>query len=247
MSEEIKLLWIDLETTGLNPEKSSILEIAAVVTDVRLHSRGLGNWEPRSEFFSSTVRVEFEQLAARRMSKEVVEMHTKSGLLTDCLLAEFPVEAVQLNLLSWLLNSNRQRPHELAQSILNNDKAYMLAGNSVHFDRSFIRLHMPVLDSLLSHRHFDVRVLQTARAWFDPVFEWGGEGLPKHRALDDIKYSLNEARKVRDVIRSSGVGDPHFPIEPRPWCPDLGIRDTKVAALDPRKAAQATYTFKKES
>ena len=163
-----KLLWIDLEMTGLSPEEDRILEVAAIGT----------NWdlEPLCEY-TGVVRVDSE-LMQKRMVGEFWEKNAGSR---DALFAQnddgLPVAEVEQQILDFVDN--------------NFGKEVILAGNSIHQDRKFIDREMKKLSERLHYRMLDVS------AW--KVYFEGARGKKfakpeMHRALDDIKGSIEELK-----------------------------------------------------
>ena len=175
-----RLLWVDLETTGLVPEEGRILEVGMIVTDPHLAIM-------RS--YSSMVypAVDFEE----NLPPVVWEMHTNSGLIHDMRYAE------KLPLLSevedWII-SKICNPYFGAD----NNKI-MLAGSSVDFDKKWLAEHMPDLWARLHYRVADVSSMREfIRRWVPDhdqlVVETFGDRPSKHRAMDDLHDSIDLAR-----------------------------------------------------
>lgn len=126
------LVWLDLETTGLDPRSDAILEIAIRLSD----SSGLS-----LDAFSQVV--EFD---GRNLSNFILDMHTKNGLLAEASPPSLSTTEVENYAIAWL---GRPAPHSLT-----------LAGSSVHFDLGFLAVHMPRLAAMFSHRLFDVSAIK---------------------------------------------------------------------------------------
>ena len=174
-----QFLWLDLETTGLIPGAGRILEWAAVLCE-----DGPGDDFAIVEAYSSPIHVDVETLAGLAIDNYVMRMHTTSGLWTDVEQTGVTLEAVE----SFLV--------DLATRLTGDDKSRVtLAGNSIHFDRAWIGVWMPRFWKRISHRVFDVSTLSRAAA------TWGGATIEvdeaAHRALDDVKRSIEIARQVR--------------------------------------------------
>lgn len=172
----MKFFFCDLETTGLYATHDLILEAAFIITDENLE-----------ELTAQQCVVSFEKGAVARAIRDpkVLEMHTKNGLIKDC---EGPRSNGLYQIEECMVSA--------IASTCDSEEKPMLAGSSVHFDRDFIRFRMPRLNTMLHHRHFDVSVLQTgADLWAPEMVYIGGES--RHRAMPDIRHSLDKARHYK--------------------------------------------------
>ena len=164
-----QIVWVDLEMTGLDPEKDKIMEVAALVTD----------WNFKVLATYEAVKRVSATVAKRRMKTPFWE---ENAAVRDALLA-------QNN--SALAKSSRVVENELLKFITEHcgEGKALLAGNSIHQDRRFIASEWKKLDARLHYRMLDVS------AW-KVVFEGKyGKKFAKpeaHRALDDIKGSIEE-------------------------------------------------------
>ncbi len=173
-----RLVWIDLEMTGLNPSADEIVEIACIVTEADLTELDSG--------ISLVVKPSDEPLAA--MDEVVVRMHTESGLLD-----EIPAGIA-------LADAERQVLEYVKGHIPEARKA-ALAGSSVYVDRGFLSAYMPDLDAHLHYRLVDVSsIKELARRWFPRVYFATPEKTGNHRALADIRESIAELRYYRDAL-----------------------------------------------
>lgn len=161
-----KLLWIDLEMTGLDPEKDRILEVAAIATGWDL--------EPIAEM-TAVVKVP-EKLMKKRMVGEFWEKNAESrdGLMQQ--------------------NSTGESAKEVEDKLLAFLDEYfgaevILAGNSIHQDRKFIDREWPRLAERLHYRMLDVSAW---KVYFEGVKKQKFLKREAHRALDDIKGSIEE-------------------------------------------------------
>ena len=173
------LLWIDLEMTGLVPGKDKILEVAALATD----------WD-LNEIASLTAVVKVDdKIIKERMVGEFWEKNLESykGLVKQNETGESPV-AVQQKLLDFLDEYFEK------QSIKNDSKGkgkIILAGNSIHQDRKFIDLEFPKLSERLHYRMLDVSAW---KVYFEGAKHQKFTKPEAHRALDDIKGSIEELK-----------------------------------------------------
>lgn len=178
------LLWLDLETTGVDETKDSIIEVGVVVTTSSL-SIDLGEWV-------SYAKPTDEALGRMMRTPAVLEMHEANGLYDELMLKDLPtIGRVDHELCTWLDSIHSGQ--------------FVLAGSGVgHFDRRFIKAQMPKLDRRLRHWCIDVGVLRRAYGlWSGDVDTdiYGTTVDPKtHRALDDAYIHLAEARRWRDFF-----------------------------------------------
>src|SRR5215470_6784173 len=152
------LVWIDMEMTGLEPER--IIEMATILTDGNLNEIAVGP--------DLVIHQPDEVLAA--MDDWNKKHHTASGLAEEQTLG-FINQHISL----------KERP--------------VLAGNSIHQDRRFIRRYMPALEKRLHYRMVDVStVKELARRWFPQITAKLPPKRETHRALDDVRESIDELR-----------------------------------------------------
>jgi oligoribonuclease len=173
-----RLVWIDCEMTGLDIERDALVEIACLVTDAELNLLDDG--------VDLIIKPPAEALAA--MPDVVREMHTTSGLLAE-LPGGIPVsEAAEL-----VLGYVRAHVPEA--------RKVPLCGNSIATDRWFIARDMPELDAYLHYRMIDVSsIKELARRWFPRAYFSSPKKDGGHRALADIRESVQELRYYRDAV-----------------------------------------------
>ncbi len=173
------LVWLDMEMTGLEPERERVIEIATILTDGNLTELAVG---PELVIHQSD-----ELLAA--MDDWNQKHHGASGLL-DRVKASTVSEADAEGLtIAFLENhiSAKDRP--------------ILAGNSIHQDRRFINRYMPALDKRLHYRMIDVSsIKELARRWYPQTLAKQPPKHESHRALDDVRESIDELRFYRAAI-----------------------------------------------
>ncbi len=166
--KKAKLLWIDLEMTGLEPDKDKILEVATIATDMDLNEIAT---------YEAVVKVD-DNLIKERMVGEFWERNKESY---DALVAQNengrPVKEVEGELLEFLDN--------------NFGKEIYLAGNSIHQDRKFIEREMPDLNKRLHYRMLDVSAW---KIYFENALDKKFTKRDAHRALDDINGSIEELK-----------------------------------------------------
>lgn len=177
MSRDRLLVWIDLEMTGLDPERCAIVEVATVVTDSAL--------DVVAEGPNLVVHQPAEALAA--MDAEVAHMHKRSGLLQRITASEVSLAQAERETLDFVKQHCDPRTAPLC-------------GNSVWKDRHFLARYMPELDRYLHYRVVDVStVKELVRRWYPGSVELPKKA-DKHRALDDIRESIAELRFYRERV-----------------------------------------------
>jgi oligoribonuclease len=206
--EGVVICWIDLETTGLDPCTGSILEIAMIATD--------DNFEQIREPFVSIVRP-LHMRGWEVMDDFVKEMHTKSGLAYEIwcdpdrrtVWDNVPrLGDVERKAINWLQHIGSLAGFDDKKAF----RAAPLGGNTVHFDKRWLIEHMDELEALFSHRIYDVssfteEVKRAAPEVYKrrPGLGPDGKPVPMHRALDDIRNSIETAKFYRGCARWSAV------------------------------------------
>lgn len=184
MADNDKLVWIDLEMTGLELARHVIVEIACVVTDAELN--------PLDEGVSYVVSATEHELA--QMDDFVINMHTVSGLLPEIPQGISTADAEQLVL-------------TYVQSHVPEARKVPLAGSSVYVDRAFLSRYMPTLDAYLHYRIVDVSsVKELTRRWYPRVYFAAPAKEGNHRALADIADSIKELAYYRSAVFAPGDG-----------------------------------------
>ncbi len=180
-----RLAWIDLEMTGLDTVRHTIVEIAVIVTDSQL--------EIVDEGIDLVVHATPEEL--ERMDAFVRKMHTKSGLLP----------AIEASTLS-LADAGVQTLEYLATHIPEQGVA-PLCGNSIGVDRRFLDRYLPAVDQYVHYRSIDVSSLkELCRRWYPAEYKGRPDKQETHRALDDIRESVEELRYYRSVMLKPPAG-----------------------------------------
>ena len=171
---------MDLEMTGLEPETDVIVEIATLITDDDLNIIAEGP--------DLVIHQSDEVLA--RMNQIVVDMHTKSGLL----------EAIKSSTIT--LEEAGAATLEFIRLHIPEARTIPLCGNSIRTDRSFLEKYMPEIEHWLHYRCVDVStVKELVKRWY-PNIAYGREinAGRNHRAMDDIRDSVDEMRYYRNLI-----------------------------------------------
>jgi oligoribonuclease len=174
-----RLVWLDLEMTGLDVRRHVIVEIAALVTD--------GALVELDEGIDLVVHQPVEALA--EMDDFVRAMHTRSGLLP----------AIEASALS-LVDAGAQAL-EYVRSHVPSAGSAPLCGNSIGVDRRFLDHQLPELDAYLHYRSIDVSSLkELCRRWYPDVYKRRPGKAEAHRALADVHESIAELRFYREEL-----------------------------------------------
>lgn len=172
------LVWIDCEMTGLDIEADALIEVACLVTDAELNVLGEG--------VQVVIRPEPEALA--QMNDFVRGMHVESGLLPE-LDGGTTMEDAQAQVLAYV----REHAPQAGK--------VPLAGNTVGMDRRFLERDMPQLMDHLHYRVVDVSsIKELVRRWYPRVFFNAPAKTGGHRALGDIRDSIQELRYYRETV-----------------------------------------------
>lgn len=172
-----KLVWIDLEMTGLTPSKDTILEIACVITNQ--------NFEPIGQPITQVITQSSSILD--QMDDWNKKHHAQSGLLEAVKQSTITLAQAEEQILTLL--QKHCKPQEAP-----------LCGNSVWVDRLFLQAHMPKLEKYLHYRVLDVSSIKIlAGIWFG-ITPDDIKKQKNHRALDDIYESIAELKWYRETI-----------------------------------------------
>ncbi len=172
------IVWADCEMTGLDIEKDEICEIAVIVTDDQL--------KPVDEGIQIVIKP--SESAMANMGDFVRQMHTDSGLLAE-LDSGVSIESAQEQVLAYL------------GKFIMEPRSAPLAGNSIGTDRMFIIRQMPKLDAFLHYRNIDVSSLkELVRRWYPRVYFQLPKKIGSHRALADIRESIQELAYYRLAV-----------------------------------------------
>jgi len=173
------LIWIDCEMTGLDIDNDALIEVAVLVTDGELNVQGDG-----VDIIISTPDAKLDA-----MGDVVREMHAKSGL-TD----EVRASAVDM------AEAERQAMAYITKYVPEAGKA-PLAGNTIGTDRAFLARDMPMLERYAHYRNVDVSTIkELAKRWYPRTYYGAPAKQSHHRALADIRESIQELRYYRAAV-----------------------------------------------
>ena len=173
------LAWMDLEMTGLDPDRHVIVEIATLLTDDNLELVAEG----------PDLIVHATELELAEMDNFVTNMHTRSGLLDQIKTSTVSLEEAGQQTMAFL------REH------IPEARTVPLCGNSIGTDRRFLAKQLPEVEEYLHYRSIDVSTLkELARRWYPAAFKSAPQKGGSHRALDDIRESLDELRHYRSAL-----------------------------------------------
>jgi oligoribonuclease len=180
------LAWMDLEMTGLDPDTHVIVEIATIITDDQLQIVAEGP--------DLIVHASEEDLA--HMDDVVVRMHTESGLLDRIRASELSLADAGAQTLAFL------------QEHIPVPRSVPLCGNSIGTDRRFLAKHLPEIEDHLHYRSVDVSTIkELAKRWMPSLLKGAPAKVGSHRALDDIRESIDELRYYREALFRDGGTD----------------------------------------
>jgi oligoribonuclease len=175
-SKKGRMVWLDMEMSGLEPETDRILEIATIVTDRALEIIAVG----------PVIAVHQDDAALAAMDDWNTQHHGDSGL----------TDRVKRSTVS-----DREAERETIQFLADHVKRghAPLCGNSIGQDRRFIYKYMPDLSAFLHYRSVDVSTIkELAKRWYPDLAEF--EKVKAHTALEDIKESIEELKYYREKI-----------------------------------------------
>ncbi len=175
-----RLIWLDMEMTGLDPETCVPLQVAIVITSAdleELDSMEATIWAPEAKL--------------QEMQPIVRRMHTDNGLIDDVRKSQMSLHEVERKMLFMI--SRWSKP-----------AAGVLAGNSIHQDRRFLAKYFPAVHGYLHYRMVDVSTIkELAQRWYgqEALAVKGGS---QHTALADVRASIAELRHYRKRIFIGG-------------------------------------------
>ncbi|MDY7115655.1 oligoribonuclease [Halomonas sp. SSL-5] len=172
-----RLVWIDLEMTGLDPEKERIIEVATLVTDAELNVVAEG----------PVIAVKQPDDLLEAMDEWCTKTHGESGLTARVQASDIDTAEAERRTLEFL------REHVDAG-------VSPMCGNSVHQDRRFLEREMPELLAFFHYRNLDVSTLKELAKRWNPGAMAGFKKRNVHLAMDDIKESIAELAHYRETF-----------------------------------------------
>jgi oligoribonuclease len=172
-----RLIWLDLEMTGLDPDQQVILEIGSIVTDSELNIVAKG----------PMIAINHPEAILSTMESWSQEHHGKSGLTDRCRASQINLHHAEQETLEFL------KQHCAA-------KSSPLCGNSIGQDRRFLYKYMPTLNDYFHYRNVDVSTIkEVVKRWY-PASAQAPEKRKTHHVLDDIHESIDELRHYRKTV-----------------------------------------------
>jgi oligoribonuclease len=171
-----RLIWLDLEMTGLDPDRDVILEIATIVTDEVLEIVAEG----------PNIAIHQSEEVLKGMDEWSKDQHQRSGLIARVRSSQHSCKEAEEKTLEFLSGhcSKEESP---------------LCGNSVLKDRQFVMRYMPKLEEFLHYRNIDVSTIkELVRRWYPDIPAYTKQKL--HLALQDIRESIDELGYYRERV-----------------------------------------------
>jgi oligoribonuclease len=185
LNDQNRLIWIDLEMTGLDTDLDSIIEIATIVTDSELNELATG----------PVLAIQQKLSTLEAMDSWNTRHHRESGLWDRVLDDSVSMQEAQQQTLEFL--GNWIKPG-----------LSPMCGNSICQDRRFLHRLMPDLEQFFHYRNLDVSTIkELARLW-KPEIAAGMRKSSRHQALSDIRESIKELRYYRQFMGILGEQNP---------------------------------------
>lgn len=182
MQKADNLIWVDLEMTGLDPDRDVVIEIAAIVTDSELNALAEG----------PVLAIHQPDAVLAAMDEWNTTHHTRSGLVDRVRASAFDAAAAEDQVLAFL-----------QQWVVPGTSP--ICGNSICQDRRFLARHMPRLERYFHYRNLDVSSLKILMQLWRPELEAGIVKAGNHQALEDIRESIAELRYYRQHFLRAGA------------------------------------------
>jgi len=175
MQDAGNLIWVDMEMTGLDPERDVVIEIASIVTDSELNTLAEG----------PVIALHQPDAALDAMDEWNTTHHTRSGLVDRVRASGHDERSAAAATLAFL---EQWVP----------PGASPMCGNSICQDRRFMARHLPELEAFFHYRNLDVSTVKILMQRWRPELESGFTKSGAHLALEDIRESIAELRYYRE-------------------------------------------------
>ena len=171
-------MWIDLEMTGLDPKKCTVLEIGSIITDGDLNVIAEG----------PILAIHHSEKVLASMEDWSKHHHKRSGLTDACRASKISLKKAEEATLHFV-------------KMHCTEKTALLCGNTIWQDRRFLAKYMPKLEAYLHYRMIDVSsVKELVSRWYASDHKMPREKRQTHRVLDDIRESIDELRHYRQKV-----------------------------------------------
>tara|TARA_R110002110_G_scaffold26911_3_gene98514 strand:- start:20361 stop:20945 length:585 start_codon:yes stop_codon:yes gene_type:complete len=182
MQRPDNLIWVDLEMTGLDPDRDVVIEIASIVTDSELNTLAEG----------PVIAIHQPDAVLAAMDDWNTTHHTRSGLVERVRTSTVDAAAAEDQTLAFL-----------QQWVVAGSSP--ICGNSICQDRRFMVRHLPRLERYFHYRNLDVSTLKILMQLWRPELEQGIVKAGSHQALEDIRESIAELRYYRQHFLRVGA------------------------------------------
>jgi len=173
-----RLVWVDLEMSGLDINKEHIIEMACIITDADLNLLAQG----------PNLIIHQPDSVLDAMDEWNTTHHGQSGLTASVRASQISLQQAEVQMLDFV--KEHTKPGKAP-----------LAGNSVHADREFLKKYMPDFIQHLHYRIVDVSTIkELCRRWYPREFSEAPKKGLAHRALDDIQESIKELQYYKKTI-----------------------------------------------
>lgn len=177
MRDDSHLVWVDMEMTGLDPDRDRVIEIASIVTDGSLNLLAEG----------PVIAIHQSEAVLAGMDEWNTTHHTRSGLVDRVRASDMDESAAARASLDFL-----------AEWV--DERVSPMCGNSICQDRRFMARHMPSLEAFFHYRNLDVSSLKILAQRWRPDLYAALDKKSSHLALEDIRDSIAELRFYRDTF-----------------------------------------------
>ena len=181
MQDANNLIWVDLEMTGLEPDKNVVIEIASIITDSDLNTLAEG----------PVIAIHQSDDILHSMDEWNTTHHNRSGLVSRVRASDYNEERAARETIAFL---EQWVPAG----------ASPMCGNSICQDRRFMARHLPELEKFFHYRNLDVSTLKILMQRWRPELEPGFIKTATHLAMDDIRESIDEMRYYREHFLVAG-------------------------------------------